>query len=107
MHTIQNTVTFFEIQSSDLEKSIHFYQNVFGWKFIREAHHPIAYYRIEMNGIIGGLMPRPAKIPPPEYGANAFTCSVLVDSYDTTANLIVQNGGKVAFPKFAIPGRCW
>jgi len=31
----------------------------------------------------------------------------MVESFDDTAALVIANGGKVALPKFAIPGRCW
>ncbi|MBD0333013.1 MAG: VOC family protein [Chitinophagaceae bacterium] len=102
-----NTIGYFEIQSSDLGRDIKFYENVFGWKFIREEFAPIEYYRIETNSINGGLLKRPAKMPPTEHGTNAFVCSVQVENFDNTNELIIQNGGQVALPKFPIPGRCW
>ena len=102
-----NTIGYFEIQSSDISRDIQFYQSVFGWKFIKEEFVPIEYYRIETNGIGGGLLKRPCKVPPIEFGTNAFTCSVQVGNFDKTAELIVQHGGQIAMPKFAIPGRCW
>lgn len=58
-----NTVAYFEIQANNPEELVAFYQNVFGWKFVK-ASMPIEYYRIE-------------------------------------------NGGKVALAKFAVPGKCW
>jgi len=102
-----NTIGYFEIQSSDLKREIKFYESVFGWKFIKEEFVPIEYYRIETDGINGGLLTRPANVPPMEFGTNAFTCSVIVENFDATSGLILQNGGQVAMPKFAIPGRCW
>lgn len=102
-----NTIGYFEIQSSNPEREIKFYQTVFGWKFIKEAFVPIEYYRIETNGINGGLLQRPAKTPPTEFGTNAFVNSIQVENFDRTAELILQNGGQIALPKFAIPGRCW
>lgn len=102
-----NTIGYFEIQSSDPKRDIKFYQAVFGWKFIKEEYVPIEYYRIETNSINGGLLKRPAAIPPPQSGTNAFVCSVQVDSFDKTSELIVKNGGQIAMPKFAIPSRCW
>jgi uncharacterized protein len=68
---------------------------------------PIEYYRIETDSIYGGILKRPAKTPPPEFGTNAFTCSILVENFDKTAEIILKNGGQIAMPKFAIPGRCW
>lgn len=102
-----NAVGYFEIQSSDPAREVKFYEAAFGWKFIREPHIPIEYYRIETNGINGGLLKRPVAIPPMGTGTNAFTCSVQVESFDKTVEVILNNGGQVAMAKFAIPGRCW
>lgn len=102
-----NTVNYFEIQSSDPARDIQFYEAAFGWKFIKEAFVPIEYYRIETNGINGGLLKRPAEVPPMGSGTNAYVCSIEVDDFDKTSDLILQHGGIVAMAKFAIPGRCW
>ena len=102
-----NTIGYFEIQSSDPKRDIKFYQSIFDWKFIKEEFVPIEYYRIETNGIKGGLLKRPANVPTPGSGTNAFTCSIQVESFDKTADLIMQAGGEIAVPKFAIPNRCW
>jgi len=102
-----NTIGYFEIQSSDPAREIDFYQSVFGWHFIRETMVPIEYYRIETNSMNGGLLKRPANIPPQEHGTNAFVCSIQVASFDETDIRILEHGGQVALPKFAVPGRCW
>lgn len=102
-----NTLSYFEIQSSQPDREIDFYQKVFDWKFTRDENVPIEYYQIKTNGIHGALLKRPAKVPPKEHGTNAFACSILVENFDQTAQTILENGGQVAMPKFAIPGRCW
>jgi len=102
-----NAVGYFEIQSSEPAREVKFYTSVFGWKFIREEFVPIEYYRIETPGINGGLLKRPATIPPMECGTNAFCCSVQVENFDASAKKILEMKGKVAMPKFAIPGRCY
>ena len=102
-----NNIGYFEIQSSDTKREINFYQSVFGWQFFKEEFVPIEYYRIETNGINGGLLKRPAKTPPTECGTNAFTCSIQVENFDKTAKVITQNGGQTAMEKFAVPNRCW
>jgi predicted enzyme related to lactoylglutathione lyase len=102
-----NTIGYFEIQSSNPSRDINFYEQIFGWKFIKEEFVPIEYYRIETNSINGGLLKRPAKVPPSETGTNAFVCSIQVDDFDKTSEGIIKGGGQVALPKFAIPGRCW
>src|SRR4051812_8586911 len=101
-----NAISYFEIQSSVPDREIGFYNAVFGWKFFKEDFVPIEYYRIETDGIKGGLLKRPAATPGTGFGTNAFTCSIEVKSFDETAQLILGNGGQVALPKFAIPGRC-
>ena len=103
-----NNVAYFEIQATNPGSLLSFYATIFGWNFIKEEYVPIEYYRIETMGINGGLLKRPAATPPPaESGTNAFTCSIMVENFDTTADIIIANGGKVALPKFSIPGRCW
>jgi predicted enzyme related to lactoylglutathione lyase len=101
-----NTIVYFEIQSTNLEREIKFYQAVFGWKISKDPSMPIQYYRIETDGIKGALLERPAPVVPMS-GTNAFTCSLEVADFDKTAEAILFNGGTVAMPKFAIPGRCW
>ena len=102
-----NTIGYFEIQSSDLKREISFYQSIFEWKFIKQEFAPVEYYRIETNNMSGGLLKRPANIPPPEFGTNAFVNSIQVADFDKISEQILELGGKVALPKFAIPGRCW
>lgn len=102
-----NIISYFEIQVENMAETITFYKNVFRWNFVKEEYVPIEYYRIETDGINGGLLKRPTKTPPAEFGTNAFTCSIMVENFDETAELILKNGGKTAMPKFAIPGRCW
>lgn len=102
-----NTVGYFEIQSSNPEREKIFYSTLFGWKFTKEESAPTEYYRIETKGIHGGLLKRPNETPPLGFGANAFVCSVQVENFDTTNELIRKNGGRIAMEKFAVTGRCW
>jgi predicted enzyme related to lactoylglutathione lyase len=102
-----NTIGYFEIQSSNPVREINFYKSVFNWKFIREENLPIEYYRIETNSINGGLLKRPTEVPGLQTGTNAYVCSIQVSNFDNTSKLILGNGGIVAMPKFAVPGKCW
>jgi len=97
-----NTVAYFEIQSSNPQRDVHFYQSAFGWHFEKVEGLPIEYYRIETEGI-----QRPVAIPPTGCGTNAFTCTIEVENFDETAAKILSLGGIVAMDKFAIPNRCW
>lgn len=98
---------YFEIQADDTRRAVNFYHNAFGWKCTEVPGLPVEYWRIETGGSGGGLLKRPAKTPPPECGTNAFVCSMEVESFDKTAEIIMKNGGIVALPKFAIPKTCW
>lgn len=102
-----NSIAYFEIQSANPAVSARFYGQVFGWKFTLQEGLPIEYYRIESAGMHGGMFKRPADTPPLNCGTNAFTCSVEVTDFDAVAALIMENGGQVAMPKFAIPGLCY
>jgi predicted enzyme related to lactoylglutathione lyase len=102
-----NTVGYFEIQSSSPARELAFYKAIFAWNFVRQESVPIEYYQIETNSINGGLLKRPAALPPDGTGTNAFVCSIQVENFDWTADLIMQQGGRIAMPKFAVPGRCW
>jgi uncharacterized protein len=103
-----NTVSYFEIQADDCERAVAFYKDIFGWEFTKEENLPIDYYRIKTDGMNGGLLKRPARrLPGQENGTNAFVCSVMVENFDTMAKEIVENGGVIALPKFAVPSVCW
>jgi uncharacterized protein len=102
-----NSPGYFEIQADDPEQAVGFYTAVFGWKFTKQIGLPTDYWRIETEGLRGGLLRRPASAPPPRSGTNAYVCSIEVKNFDATAATILKNGGQVAMPKFAVPGTCW
>ena len=102
-----NAVAYFEIQAADPESAMAFYRGVFGWRFTREPAAPVPYWRIETDGIRGGLLERPAPAPSPQSGTNAYVCSMEVRDFDVAAAAVRDHGGQVALPKFAVPGVCW
>ena len=102
-----NSPGYFEIQADDPEQAVGFYTAVFGWKFTKQIGLPTDYWRIQTEGMGGGLLKRPANAPPPRTGTNAYVCSMQVKDFDTTAGSILRNGGQVAMEKFAVPGVCW
>lgn len=55
----------------------------------------------------GGLLARPGKLLPEDFGTNAFTCSIQIENFDETASIILSYGGRIAIPKFAVPSLCW
>src|SRR5207248_2425474 len=51
---------------------------------------------------------RPAREAPAlPSGTNAFVCSMEVEDFDRIAGKIIDAGGRIALPKFAVPGVCW
>lgn len=102
-----NAPGYFEIQADDPQRAVAFYQRVFGWTFERNEHAPIEYWRIRTEGIRGGVLKRPAPVPPPQAGTNAYVCSMEVADFDATARAIASEGGRVAMAKFAVPRTCW
>jgi len=108
-----NRVVHFEIQAENLERAMKFYKDVFGWEYVKWLDSP-PYWGImtapkdsKEPGINGGFLLRPNKTPPPQYGTNAYVCTMQVADFDATAKKIKQAGGKVALPKFAIAGMAW
>ncbi len=102
-----NNIAYFEIQATNPNQLVKFYQAIFDWKFELDGSLPIEYYRIQGAGPFGGLLQRPVATPPTHMGTNAYTCSVEVEDFDKTAKLVLDNGGQIAMEKFAVPGKCW
>jgi len=102
-----NDLQYFEIQAEEPEQAVQFYAVVFGWRFTQEPNMPIEYWRIENEGIRGAILQRPAPLPAPRTGTNAYVCSMQVADFDAVAQRILANQGTLATPKFAVPGRCW
>lgn len=109
-----NRVVHFEILADEPERAITFYTEVFGWE-IEKWDSPVMEYWMVMTaqrdstepGISGGLMRRPRPLGEKMCGSNAFVCTMQVKNYDEIAKKIEAAGGKVAMPKFALPGMAW
>ncbi|HSE35047.1 MAG TPA: VOC family protein [Candidatus Paceibacterota bacterium] len=109
-----NRVVHFEIQADDLERAKKFYEDVFGWEITKWEGGAMEYWMVltapmgsTEPGISGGLLKRPCPAPALEQGTNAFVCTVQVDDFDAIAKKIEAASGKVAMPKFALPGMAW
>lgn len=107
-------VVHFEIQAEDPERAAKFYTSVFGWTITKWPGLGWDYWMVMTAekestelGINGGLLKRPATAPPAGCGVNAFACTVQVDDFDVTTKKILESGGKVAVPKFALAGMAW
>jgi predicted enzyme related to lactoylglutathione lyase len=103
-------VTHFEIQASEPQTLITFYQSLFAWKFQQWGTN--AYWLIETGpgerpGINGGLLPRRGSAPAEGQPVNCFVCTVEVPSVDESLDRSSALGGSVAVAKMAIPGVGW
>ena len=106
-------VVHFEIHVSDMERSKTFYGDVFGWKFEDYSEYAgMPYFGVITGidtelGINGALMQRKGAPPEPNQTLNGYVCTMQVDDYDETEKKILQYGGSVALPKYALPGMAW
>ncbi len=106
-------VLHFEIQVDDIERAKAFYAAVFDWTYedwTEQAGAP--YWGITAGpedepGANGGLLQRGAAAPGDGYANNAYVCTMGVEDYDATERKILEAGGRVALPKFALMGMAW
>jgi len=109
-----NRVVHFEIHADNPERAIAFYSAIFGWEIQKWESDSMEYWMVMTApkestepGINGGLLRRPAPLPSLDQGSNAFVCTMQVDNFDETSKKILDSGGHVAMPKFAIPKMAW
>lgn len=110
---MNNRPIHFEIQADDLERAMKFYAEVFGWKFedysqfVNSPYFGVITGEDSAPGINGGIQPRPAERPGVAMGTNAATLTMAVEDFDAVEQKILQAGGQLALPKFALPGLAW
>ena len=97
-------VVHFELNVKDVNKTIKFYEKVFGWK-IEKWKRPIDYWLIMTGdenepGIDGGLGAEEESFP-------KVVNTIDVDDLDETIKKIEKNGGEIMRPKHAVPGVGW
>lgn len=103
-----NQLSYFDIHATEPKILVDFYSKVFGRRFELDPKVPVEYYRIFEAGPFGWLIKIPGRAPATiEHWINAFTCSMEVEYFDATAQLIIEHWGSISMPKFAIPGKCW
>ncbi|MEC0346572.1 VOC family protein [Peribacillus frigoritolerans] len=106
-------IVHFEIHVNDMERAKTFYGEVFGWSFQDWTDYAgMPYFGAvtgneNEHGIDGALMQRQSAPPETHQALNAFACTIGVENYDLTEAKIIENGGKLAMPKFALPGMAW
>jgi uncharacterized protein len=106
-------VVHFEIQVDDVERAKAFYAAAFGWSYqdwseqVGSTYWGITAGPEDEMGANGGLLQRPALVPSEGQGTNAYVCTMAVDDYDEAERRILDAGGRVALPKFALTGMAW
>ncbi|MCA0971327.1 VOC family protein [Halobacillus litoralis] len=106
-------VVHFEIHVDDMDRAKRFYSEVFGWTFEDWTEYAgMPYFGAvtgseEHPGVNGALMQRQGPAPEPNQPVNGFACTMGVGDYDATEAKILENGGEVALPKYALPGMAW
>jgi predicted enzyme related to lactoylglutathione lyase len=94
----------FELNVKNVEKTIKFYQDTFGWK-IEKYTGPMDYWLIMSGdenspGIDGGLSHEEEDFP-------HVVNTIGVVDVDETIKKIKKNGGKIVRPKHAVTGVGW
>jgi len=98
-HDEYNGLTHMELVTSDVEKTVDFYRQVFGWKFTKDEHMDYTLFEAP-GGLAGGVRP-----PMEEQQERPGTFDyLLVESADEYAVKIEAAGGKVLAPKQEVPG---
>lgn len=103
----------FEIHVDDMERAKKFYGEVFGWKYEDwTGFAGMPYFGAvtgddSQPGINGALMQRQSAAPELGQPVNSFVVTMGVEDYDATEAKILEHGGKVALPKYALPGMAW
>ena len=95
-----NRVVHFEIATPDVDTSIRFYREAFGWKMERFAGSE-GYWWVHTDGgsrgIDGGIQPIKANRP-------RTVNTMEVESIEEAIRRVLAAGGQVVRPKMAIPG---
>lgn len=103
----------FEIHVDNMERAMKFYGEIFGWTFEDYSEYAgMPYFGAvtgdnQEMGINGALMQRRGAPPEPNQALNGFACTMGVEDYDSTEAKILKSGGRVALPKYALPGMAW
>ena len=94
----------FEMNVKDIQKTISFYEDVFGWQF-KKWDGPMDYWLIMTGdenepGIDGGLGYAEEDFP-------KVVNTIDVDDIDKIVEKIESKGGQIVSPKHAVPGVGW
>ena len=106
-------IVHFEIHVDDMDRAKSFYGEIFGWTYEDWSDFAgMPYFGVvtggdDQPGINGALMQRQGPPPEPNQPVNGYACTMGVEDYDTIEAKILDKGGVVALPKYALPGMAW
>lgn len=103
----------FEIHVDNMDRAKTFYGEVFDWSFQDWSDFAgMPYFGAVTGddnemGINGALVQRQGPSTVPNQALNGYACTMGVEDYDSVEAKILGKGGKVALPKYALPGMAW
>lgn len=102
----------FEIHAADVQRACTFYGDVFGWRFEDWSEFAGMPYMGATTGdddmgINGAIMQRQGDNPAPGAGVQGAVITMASEDYDADQQKILDAGGSVAMPKYALPGMAW
>ncbi len=106
-------IVHFEIHVDDMDRAKSFYGEIFGWTYEDWSDFAgMPYFGVvtggdDQPGINGALMQRQGPPPEPNQPVNGYACTMGVEDYDSIEAKILDKGGVVALPKYALPGMAW
>jgi predicted enzyme related to lactoylglutathione lyase len=106
-------VVHFEIQAENPERAVNFYRDVFGWvvedwsDFAGVPYFGVKTGESDAMGIDGAIMKRPGANPEVGGMVAGAVITVGIEDFDRTAQSILEAGGSIALPKYALPGMAW
>lgn len=106
-----NPVMHFEIHASRPEETVKFYTSVFGWQ-VKKWDGPFDYWLVytkseKGDGIDGAIVGRDGAPPAAGAAANAFVCTIVVDSLERSVADVRKGGGTIDVERQEIPGIGW
>ena len=88
-----------DVGSTDLERSIAFYDGLFGWRAVRLGPEAGGYVRFRLDGVdVAAVGPAHEGAPP------MWTTYFATEDADASADGIAAAGGEILTPPFDVPG---
>jgi hypothetical protein len=98
----QNSISWFEIPTADLDRATAFYETVLGTKLRREVFgYPLAMFPASREGVTGALVFDTKRKPGPAGTVVYLNCD---GELDAAAGRVSAAGGELVVPVTMVPG---